>query len=275
MTIQTWLSEAADQLKSVGINSAILDAQILLAYTLNVSREWLLAHNDYSLNGKQQNDVATLLLKRAQRIPIAYIVKSKEFYGREFFVNKDVLIPRAETEAMIDLLKTALTQHQAVTTIVDIGSGSGVLAVTAQLEFPKLRVFATDTSAAALKVAKRNAQKLKAEIEFIFANLFDDIQHKLFATESFAVLANLPYVPESLITSPEITMEPESALFSGEDGLRHYTKFWHQIASLKIKPVFIITESLPKQHIELRQLASAAEYSLIQTNGHVQLYVCK
>ena len=156
MTIGDWLRHATAMLAKAGIVSARLDALLLLGSELNQQKAWLLAHDDEPLTSAQQNDLDTQLTRRTTREPLAYILGIKEFYGHEFIVTPQVLIPRPETEAIIDLLSTLpLAEHA---TVADIGTGSGALAITLKLEHPALDVIATDINAQTLNVAKRNAQ---------------------------------------------------------------------------------------------------------------------
>lgn len=265
MLISQWLVATTQKLRTKNISSARLDAELILAEVLQKPREYLLAHPEHVLQDQPLQMAERLLNRRAQREPLAYIVGKKEFYGRDFIVTPDVLIPRPESESIIDLLKKLQPR-----TVVDIGTGSGCLAITAKLELPNTQVIATDIDAAALKIAKANASKHNVEIKFIKSDLLDSlpsgVQHPV------SVVANLPYVPQNLITSPEIEQEPSIALFSGEDGLDHYRKFWQQIAQLKIRPQYILTESLETQHQKLSGLARQLGYRLAKTDVLVQLF---
>ena len=266
MKIQTWLNQSVTILKDVGIESARLDCLIILGYTLKKPRDWLLAHDDEILSNDEQTNLNKILTQRKSRIPLAYIIGSKEFYGRKFLVNESVLIPRFESEDIITLL-LSLEKQTSVT--LDIGTGSGVLAITAQLEIPETTMIATDISKSALIVAKQNAHNLKAPVQFYNADLLDLPK----AVKPDVVLANLPYVPAELVTSEEITKEPSLALFSGVDGLNHYRTFWQQATLLPNKPRVIITESLKSQHTELELLAKNADYNLQKTLNLAQLFV--
>lgn len=269
ITIASWLNQATVSLKKVGINSARLDAQLLLEDTLSKSRQWILARDETEVENADLITLNKKLVQRIEHTPLAYIVGYKEFYGRKFIVDKNVLIPRPESEAIIELLCTIMhTQAESIDTIVDIGTGSGILAITAKLEYPDLKVIATDVSSKALGVAQKNAAILQAEVKFIKSDLFSSISD----LQPSVLLVNLPYVPDDLVTSEEITKEPPEALFSGEDGLDHYRKFWDQIAGLKNKPKYIITESLESQHEDMTDLARYANYSFETSNTLIQLF---
>lgn len=269
MKIQTWLKNSIPTLKEAEIDSARLDCLVLLENTLKKRRDWILAHDDELLSQSQLEELNKSITQRESHIPLAYIIGSKEFYGRSFTVSEDVLIPRPESEDMITLLLSLpLSSYGKNPIILDIGTGSGILAVTAQLEISQAVVVATDISEEALKLAKQNAINLHAPVQFYTADLLDLPD----ALNPDIVLTNLPYVPNDLITSEEITKEPSLALFSGNDGLTHYAKFWHQVALMPDKPQVIITESLQNQHADLNNLALTAGYTLKNTLNLAQLF---
>lgn len=260
MTISEWISETSTKFSASSIDSARLDALILLEYVLHTSRATLLAHPETPLPA---TTLVKLNVARAQRldgIPIAYILHKKEFYGREYIVNEHVLIPRPDTEDMIDMVKAIGFDAPR---ILDIGTGSGCIAISLSLEIPHSRVTATDVSDEALKIAKLNAKSLGAQITFKLTDLFAGLNGKKFDI----VCANLPYVPDELITSPEITKEPALALFSGADGLNHYRQFFTNIG--EIKPVYSLVEALESQHTAIEELALSAGYIIHQKQGLV------
>lgn len=274
--IGTWLNENTARLKAAGIDSARLDCLLLLGYVLKKPREWILAHLDEKINASYLLELNTKIVQRIARKPLVYLTNHQEFYGRNFYVNESVLIPRPESESIITLLKSYYKESPCnvssqLTTIIDIGTGSGCLAVTAKLEIPEAQVIATDNSPQALKVAKKNARVLGAEIHFHQADLLN-LPPGILNTTTCILLANLPYVPDDLITSPEITREPKEALFSGQDGLDHYRRFWQQVSALETKPFAIITESLKTQHKAMAKHAEYASYKLSFTDCLAQLF---
>lgn len=269
-TIQTWLNQAKLHLEKASIESAYLDATIMLEKVLNKPRSWLRSHADEKLSNQQLKDLNKLLSQRLNRIPLAYILGSKDFYGRQFIVTKDVLVPRPESEAMINLL-SYIAKKEEINTIIDIGTGSGILAITTKLQFSDVHVTASEISSSALSVAKKNARKHKVNIRFHKSDLFESLP-SMPKTRLYVVLANLPYVPDNLIVSDEVLNEPKEALFSGNDGMDHYRKFWNQIIELKNKPKYIITESLKTQHNLQIKYCKSAGYKLVKTDGLVQLF---
>lgn len=275
MTIAEWLAETMDKLGQAGVDSPRRDALVLLEDVLEKDRAWVLAHPEHPVQEPTLYRVNELVERRVVREPLAYIRGKAWFYGRFFEVNPNVLIPRPESESFIDLLKQIVNSGQWTVdrdfVIVDIGTGSGALAITAKLEIPNSKVFATDVDEEAIRVAQNNAETHKVKIEFIKSDLLESLPSANYQLPT-TILANLPYVPSELATSPEIEAEPKLALFSGKDGLDHYRKFWEQVAGLGFKPKYILTESLESQHKELQNLAKVANYELYKTEILVQVY---
>jgi release factor glutamine methyltransferase len=202
--------------------------------------------------------------QRAAHEPLAYIRGKTEFYGRTFMVNKHVLEPRPETETMIDMLKTLSIKHA---NIVDIGTGSGAIAITAKLELPDSSVIATDIDLKCLEVARENAKKHLVNIEFVQGDLLGPLtEDKL-----DILLCNLPYVPNNFGVNKAALHEPHLAIFGGSDGLDLYRKLFTQLDSRPTKPQHILTESLPRQHQQLAQLAQKHAYELVETQDFIQL----
>ncbi|HUD06988.1 MAG TPA: HemK/PrmC family methyltransferase [Candidatus Saccharimonadales bacterium] len=265
-TSNKWLKHASQKLSSVGIESADLDALILLEYCLGMDRAKILAEPDLQLSPRQTKVLNELLSRRVKFEPIAYITKKSEFYGRSFFVSRDVLIPRPESEAFIDLLGSINLGN--LTSSIDVGCGSGCLGISAKLSFPKLSVELTDNSKVALKVARLNAQILSANVEIYYSDL---MKNKPGPRD--IVLANLPYVPDAYPLSPTLEYEPSNALRGGKDGLELYRKLWAQIGQQKSK--YVMCESLDQQHPDLCSLAKSYGYKLVEQLSLVQLFVCE
>lgn len=262
MKISDWLFETMTKLGEAAVDSPRRDALVLLEDTLQKDRTWVLAHADYNLSDDQLATVNKLIQRRIKREPLAYIRKKAWFYGRFFYVDERVLIPRPESENIITFAKEINPG-----TIVDIGTGSGCLAITLALELPEARIVATDTSSDALEVARKNALQHNVKVVFKKAYLTDS----MLQTEAPELLvANLPYVPEGLITSPEIQTEPEEALFAGEKGMDLYESLWAQLTAARHKPLHVITEALESQHTHMDSLAAKAGYRILKTDGLIQ-----
>lgn len=270
MSIIEWLVENMGKLHEAGVDSPRRDCLVLLEDTLQKNRAWVISHPEYDLSPSYLDKLNKLIGRRLKREPLAYIRGRAWFYGRFFSVTPKVMIPRPESESFIEIIKDI---NPGIA--VDIGTGSGCLAVTVKLEVPDCCVFAYDIDRYTLEVAKKNAKKHGVDIEFNTSNLLDSVSiyrntHSHKHNKVSALIANLPYVPDGLITSKEILYEPTKALFSGKDGLKHYRKLWEQIPQLSSKPQHIVTESLEKQHVEMTNLAKTAGYKLIETKVLVQ-----
>ena len=265
-TVGEWLATNTKLLEQAGIRSARLDCFILLEQRLPHDRAKILAHLDAELTDEIRKQLDSDIQLRLQHIPTQYIIGYGEFYGRQFIVSPDVLVPRPESESLISLLKTLPTPA----TIVDVGTGSGCLAVTAKLEHPDSRVIGLDIAERALSVARQNADKHTAAVEFVHSDLLASLP----ATEAPTILlANLPYVPQSMTINEPAKHEPTIALFSGADGLDAYRTMWQQITTLPTQPTAVLCESLESQHHSLAVIARAAGYSLEQTDGLAQVFL--
>lgn len=265
LSLNNWLARATVRLARAGTPSARLDCELLATTVVKKPRTWLHTHPEHEFSADDQKKLDALLQRRIAGEPIAYLLGSKEFYGRDFIVGSDVLVPRPESEDFIDIVKTLPPDL----TFIDIGTGSGILAITSVLKQPTWSGVATDVSQAALKVAKKNAAKLGAK------NLVFKVQN-LFVGDSNdydVMLANLPYVPQNLHGKADIAHEPEIALFAGADGLDIYREFFKQLAARDQKPTHILTESLLEQHKSLKELAHGAGYRLTETRGLIQHFI--
>ena len=170
--ITSWINFSTKQLLDAGIASARLDAELILTHTLRKSRTYLHAHGEDEIDIRYLDILETRLALRLDRVPLAYIIGHKEFYGRSFKVTPATLIPRPESEVMIDLLKEFTNQAELPLAgesekLIDVGAGSGCLGITAKLELPELEVTLADISRHALHVAEDNAKRLDAKITLL------------------------------------------------------------------------------------------------------------
>jgi len=262
--VDEWLADATKQLIDAGVQTARLDSLVLLEDMSGQDRSWLLAHPEYIISKACLNDLRIKITKRAHHVPLAYIRGKTEFYNREFTVNAHTLIPRPETETIIDLLKGLDLSNN--TSILDIGTGSGCIAITIALELPELRVSACDIDNKCLEVASQNARTLGVNVNFFESNLLDQ------ASRYNVLVANLPYVPDDFQINTAATYEPSRALFGGQDGLDLYRALFMQIKSLRAYPRYILVESLPSQHKALAEIAKVAGFSLRTTDDFIQLF---
>ena len=244
--ISEWLRSATQLLRESDIPSARLDAEIILAHTLRKSRTYLHAHDDDKLDERQLEIADARIRLRQDRTPIAYIVGHKEFYGRLFKVTPATLIPRPESETILELLKKYLTQQAILPArkrLIDVGTGSGCLGISAKLEFPELDVTLADISRHALVVAQENARLLDADITVLRSDLLRD-----YPFTADIILANLPYIDPSWDRSPETRYEPSSALFAENKGLHLMFRLLEQTDTQLVNGGIILLEADPRQH---------------------------
>lgn len=267
MRFENWLKQSTTLLTNYGVTSARLDCLIIAEEFLRRDRTFLLAHPEIECEGPALSDMDEAVARRSKHEPLAYIIGHSEFYGRAFSVTKDTLQPRTESESMISLLVGIPNTNDL--TIIDIGTGTGCLAITAKLEVPSATVLATDISASALVVAEKNASNLRMEVSFYEGNLLAPLPASAFHLPT-AILANLPYVPSKYPVNDAATYEPGLALFGGDDGLDLYRKLFEQIHSSTVS--YIITESLEQQHTALTKIAKSRGYRLVRSEGLAQLY---
>jgi len=267
LAINQWLMQAVVTLNDRGIESARLDAEIILAHTIRRSRTYLHAHGDDLLEPRLLEVADARLQLRADRVPVAYIIGHKEFYGRQFKVTTATLIPRPETETIIDYLKDLLPTTrsliaQPTARLIDIGTGSGCIGITAKLEFPELSVTLSDISTHALNVAETNARALGANVHILKSNLLDS-----YPLTPTIILANLPYVDTSWDVSPETNSEPDLALYAAQEGLQFINRLIAQ-ASLRIaKAGMMLLEADTRQHKQIIETAKTHGFRLIGTRG--------
>ncbi|HET6924499.1 MAG TPA: HemK/PrmC family methyltransferase [Candidatus Saccharimonadales bacterium] len=268
-TVGEWLLSANALLTRVGIGTAHLDAVVLLEDCIKHDRAWILAHTEHPLSEEHLARLNEQLNRRAQHEPLSYIRNKTEFYGREFYIDHRVLEPRPESETMIDMLKSLHLPREI--TVIDVGTGSGALAITARLEVPRADVMATDLDPEALKVAEQNCEKHSCDIDFLKGNLLKPFYLHYHPRHS-VVLANLPYVPDSFHINPAAMREPRAAIFGGPDGLDLYRELFEQVDPLPYKPLYILTEAMPPQHELLRSIASRHHYRQSAYDDFIQVF---
>ena len=211
-SVASALSEATARLARAGCDTPRLDAELLLGAALGWSRERLVRHAGGSLGADAHERFEELIARRLEREPVAYILGRKEFRRISLAVDRRVLIPRPETELLVEVGLSL----GAGARVLDVGTGSGAVALALKDERPELEVWGSEASADALAVARANARRLELDVRLVQADLLDGLEAEGFD----ACLANLPYVPAGAPLPPEIARyEPRGALFAGADGL--------------------------------------------------------
>jgi release factor glutamine methyltransferase len=256
-----------------------LDAQVLLAHILGKSRTWIVAHPEYELNLDQEELIQVALSRMIRNEALPYVLGHWEFFGLDFSVSPQTLIPRPETELLVEHAIHWLQSNPKQCVAVDIGTGSGIIAICLAKTFPNLRMIATDISLSALQIARKNAlwHGVESQISFVQTDLVAGLD------QSFDLIcANLPYIPTSILQSlPIYDREPILALDGGEDGLsiirallREVIHYLHSgslllleiEAGLGKKSFQIANQYLPKAKIELKvDLAGRDRLLAIQT----------
>lgn len=222
LTVRAILDSAISRLAAAGVESARLDAELLLAHVLGKNRGWVWAHPEVTISTEDAARFGALLARRERREPLAYLLGSWEFYGHDFEVSPAVLVPRPETELLVEAI-VKWAKPLPAPRVADIGTGSGAIAVSLALELPAATVLAVDQSAEALAVARRNAARhgVTDRLTFLHGDLLAPVR-ALGTPLLDAIAANLPYISEEDYPHlmPEVRdFEPEMALRAADGGL--------------------------------------------------------
>ncbi|MFA5753973.1 MAG: peptide chain release factor N(5)-glutamine methyltransferase [Patescibacteria group bacterium] len=271
------------------LNNSLLprpEAEMLLAFLLGLERPTVLTHPEIELTAAQYRHYEKLVKKRLAGQPIAYLTGEKEFYGLKFLVNRSVLVPRPETEMIVDSILADLKNRPRPLEVVDLGTGSGAIVISLAVEmkksWPQLAAsshfLGTDISTAALKVARQNAKNNGSTVDFRRHDLWTGIKvsktnkadkngqtNKTANRLDLVITANLPYLtPAQIKRSPSIHFEPTLALDGGRDGLKYYRRLFKQLkrsfpvaerSDLAARKISLYCEIDPTQTIDLKRLA--------------------
>jgi len=228
-------------------------ALVLLAHIVQRPKTWLLAHPEAHLSKAQADQLEGLLQRLEAGEPLPYLVGTQEFFGLEFEVNPSVLIPRPETEIMVETALAWLQEHPSSRNGIDVGTGSGCIAISLVSNCPDLNMLATDLSENALNVATKNAQKhnVADRIEFVHCDLLPDDMQPV-----DLVCANLPYIPtEKLVEVNSLPWEPSLALDGGKSGLDLISKLLENLPAFLNNPALILLETEATLGVQTLQLA--------------------
>jgi len=265
------LIEARQSLVLAGIpeRDAALDVEVLARHVLGCDRATLLTRSRDAIPSAFDRLYQPLVARRAAREPIAYIVGHREFWGLEFDVTPDVLIPRPETEFVVEEA-IAIASRTVTRRIIDVGTGSGCLAVALAVEFASARVTATDVSPAALAVATRNAERHKVigRIAFVETDLLENVDGP-----ADLIVSNPPYVPEPAASTvqPEVgRYEPRTALYGGPDGLAVIRRLLAAAPQRLAHPGWLIVEFGFGQEEDVRAAAADAGWQVARLRADLQ-----
>jgi len=270
-TVRAALIWATDVLSQAGVSLPRLDAEVLLAYVLGWKRTRLYASPDHELPDAQRQAFLRSLERRQSREPVAYIIGYREFYGLDFVVDRRVLIPRPETELLVEYALQSVTRLQKQgqrLLLADIGTGSGAVAISLAVNLPTAIVHATEASAEATEIAALNVAHhgMSSRVQLLLGDLLDPLPDPV-----HIIVANLPYIPTEQLASlmPEVAAyEPRAALDGGEDGLVHIRRLLTQAEHWLLPNGVILMEIGFDQGQEVLALAMqrypAAEVELFQ-----------
>lgn len=278
-TIGDWIAAAKRKIDT-------LDAELIAARAFGPricrDRAWLATHLDDELDLSKVIFADIMCEKREQGMPLAYVFGEKEFYGRIFLVSSETLIPRPETEDLIELIKSLKLSRFA--RFLEVGTGSGCIAVTLALEFPQSYVLATDISEAALEIAIQNDAQHEGRVDFLQSDLLSDLDldddEEYFESDTAGierefdvVVANLPYVDRKWdwLDKETLGYEPDLALYAKDKGLALYKRFFWELRKLETK--YVVIEADPCQHVDLAKAAKKRGFELLKTQGFGMVFV--
>lgn len=269
--VREWIRDAANRLSAAGFESANIEAQLLAAHVLLVDRAWLIAHAEDpfpELAGE------AVLAARLGHTPLAYILGWREFYGRRFSVRSGVLIPRHETEILVEMAMSLSLPRSAM--VLDLGTGSGIIAITLKLERPSWKVLASDISGKALEIARQNADDLGAELRFVESDGFDRLNSEQFD----AIVTNPPYIGLDETLPDEVKLfEPEFALFSGPTGFEFYERIANEAPAYLRASGFLLMEVGYQQASKVADLFTTRGWAVAEIvhdlAGIARVVVCR
>ncbi len=264
--LRTVIQETHRNLESAEIPDARLEAEVMVMDVMRMPRQAIFAEQESQVSPQQEEQLAAIVERRLTREPLAYILNYREFYGVNLLVNPDVLIPRPETETMVEhaLFMALMGMESRELVIADVGTGTGAIAVNLAIHLPAARIYASDAYDATLDVAAYNVRmhNVADRVTLLKGDLLEPLPEPV-----DVIVANLPYLPTDRIPTlqPEIQWEPVAALDGGADGLDHIRRLLSQAATAhggegaRLKPHgVILLEMDPEQFSEARSLASAA-----------------
>lgn len=260
------LKESIMLLTDAGVDTPALDTQLIVSHAIGSTRLDVIAHPERELTDDEHIHIREMIRRRMDRLPLAYILRKKLFYGIELYIEPGVLVPRPETETLIDEVVRRIAKPDPV--IADIGSGSGAIAVAVAAVFPDATVYAVDISPKALEVTRKNAAKHHPDSRVIVVegDMCDPL--KTLNIKFDAIISNPPYIPSGDIDSlqPEVSRwEPGEALDGGPDGLDAYRKLFAGCRAVLREDGFVAVEIGQGQSRDVRDIAGKAGYLITET----------
>lgn len=262
MTFQEAVDNATAKLSAIS-DSAKLDAQLLVCQACNFAQTKLIAHPEQELSNEELTIFKSLLARRSQGEPLAYIIGKQEFWSLNFIVNENVLIPRPETELLVEIALDLISDKQAPQ-ILDLGTGSGAIAIAIGKERNDCTIMATDISQLALEVATLNAEKHKVAIQFIHSDWYQKLGAEMFDV----IVCNPPYVAEE---DPQLhqyvkLFEPTHAVISNKKGTQDLENVITNAHQYLLSPGYLLLEHGFQQATEVQQLFKQHRFKQIRTH---------
>jgi release factor glutamine methyltransferase len=276
-TISQAIAEGVRRLHASGIDQERRTAGLLLCHAIGIDRTHLLTKSEEEIDDARYNIYLGLLERRAAGEPVQYLTGHQEFYGLDFTVTPDVLIPRSETEFLIEqVLKIVDNQKLDQPLIVDVGTGSGCIAVTLAVNIPNARLITTDVSARALNVARDNAAKHRVidRIEFLEGDLLGPLANRGLEGSVEIIASNPPYVDEALKSSIQREVrewEPHAALFGGVDGVEFYRRLLRDcLEFLKIGGYLVVEIGYGQLEVIKRMVETSSSLKIVEVINDLQ-----
>lgn len=275
-TIGQTLKWVSKLFKSVEIINPERETELLLSYFLKMNRSEIYLNSDRALKNKEKKQLENMIQERIRKIPLQYITKHQEFMGMDFLVEKGVLIPRPETEILVERVIERLKKRKSSShlKIVDLGTGTGIIAISIAKFIKDITIYATDISKKSLQVAFKNAQKHSCEDKIIFlqGDLFRPFLGKIDKNSLDVIISNPPYInsDDFKLLPPEIKdNEPKIALYGGVDGIDYYRKI------VKESPKFLKRDGFIALEVGLNQAKIIKELILKENNYRKNVEIFK
>lgn len=255
-TVRNQLIDARSALKEARIWSGWLDAEVLLAHVLRQDRSWLHGHPEHLLTATQRRRFRHLISRRVAHAPTAYLTGEREFYGHKIHVSPAVLIPRPDTEVLVELAIVWLREHPQARRVIDLGTGSGAIAIAVAKAVPSVRITAIDADGRAVRVAEANvaAHRVASRVRVKRGDLLGG------ASPADLITANLPYLSAAQLRSggPDLEYEPRGAFLGGRDGLDVIRRAIEQAPAVIRPGGCLLFECDPRQARRIEQMARRA-----------------
>jgi release factor glutamine methyltransferase len=272
LTVAEALKEGARKLERAGLPDPRRDAALLLRHLLGLDAAQFFLRADHRIAHEELRAYMSLIGRRASGEPMQYITGHQEFYGLDFIVTRDVLIPRPETELIVEKV-IQLAGGLPGQLIVDVGTGSGCIAIALAKNLPGARLIATDISEAALELARLNAERHSVRIEFFCGDLMEPLSHLHLEGSVDFIASNPPYIPlsEPHLLQPEVlNYEPPVALFGGQDGLEFHRRLLSESGTYLKPGRYMIVEIGYGQIEAMRALIDPEDWELIEVANDLQ-----